>query len=436
MKKIMTVVLCSLVTLGASAQKTNVEAAKKLAGKTDKIEEARSLIKQALENPETAGLADTYYIAGKIEWDAYDKNELNRAMNVGEVDPLEMADQLINGYKYFVQVFPLDTFTNKKGEPKPKYTKELKGKISGKFDDFYTAGANYLSNPTLYPKAYEAFMIYGDMPDMEIMADRKLEVKDPQRSRANAYYYAGRAAYSAEQMDNAIGAFEKARKNGYESESPNEDPALYEIATWQYIQQNDSTRVKEGNEKILDIARAGYQKYGISQPFYVNNVVNSLIQTDKNQEAINFINDAIASNPEESTLLSLRGFINDRMGNEEAAEADYRMAADMPNADHDTYINAISVLYRLGRQKMNDVELGDPDYHNKRKAIKDNYFQVAKKYAQADIDLQNQIISKNEQEAQAEGADKRFLEAGINNAKNNIATIEGVIEDIDYQLNL
>ena len=55
-----------------SAQKTAVDQAKSLAGKTDKLEDARALIKGAMQDPTTKEDAATYYVAGKIEFDAFD----------------------------------------------------------------------------------------------------------------------------------------------------------------------------------------------------------------------------------------------------------------------------------------------------------------------------------------------------------------------------
>lgn len=53
MKKILTFALCLAAAGSISAQKQVVDQANKLAGKNDKITEARDLIKQAAANPET-----------------------------------------------------------------------------------------------------------------------------------------------------------------------------------------------------------------------------------------------------------------------------------------------------------------------------------------------------------------------------------------------
>lgn len=52
MKKFLTFALCMAAVGSMSAQKAVVDQAQKLAGKSDKISEARALINQAIANPE------------------------------------------------------------------------------------------------------------------------------------------------------------------------------------------------------------------------------------------------------------------------------------------------------------------------------------------------------------------------------------------------
>ena len=67
-KKVMSIVLAALMTSGfAMAQKANVKGAEKIADKKGDYNEARALIKAALENEETKGDPKTMYIAGYVE---------------------------------------------------------------------------------------------------------------------------------------------------------------------------------------------------------------------------------------------------------------------------------------------------------------------------------------------------------------------------------
>lgn len=364
----------ALITAGA--QKANVDQAKKLSGKVDKIEEARSLIKEALQNDETKDDVLTYYTAGKIEWDAYDKNAAKAMINPESVNQVEMGKELLNGYNYFIKVFPLDQVPNEKGEIKPKYTKELQKKIGEKNVNFWEAGAVFYGEKMYYPEAYDAFMIYGDLPDLELLGKSAPVV--PDTMRATAYFNAGISAWSANQVDKAAIAFQKARENNYTQP----EACIYEIACWQFIEQNDSTRENEAKDKIFAAAKGGYDKFGMAQPVFLNNMVNSMINSDRQQDAIQLVNDAIAANPDKASLYGLRAFISDRMGNEDASEADYRKAAEMDDIDYETMRNAVTKILRIGQEKWNEIELGDPEIRAKKDNIRTNYFQVAKKYAE------------------------------------------------------
>lgn len=382
MRKLLVMTLCGLAAVGANAQKATVDAAKKLAGKTDKIEEARALIQDALQNPETANEATTYYVAGKIEWDAYDKNRQAQAINPDKVNTQDMGNELLNGYNYFVQVFPLDQVPNEKGEVKPKYIKELQKKIAEKDNDFFEAGANFFNDKLYYPQAYNAFMIYGDMPAMEILGPQAPVVADT--IRATAYFNAGLAAWSANEVDEAAKAFMKACENNYTQP----DAYIYEIACWQNIEQNDSSRLDDAKVNILKAAKAGYDKFGMQQPVFLNNMVNSMLNSNQEAEALNIVNNAMSDNPDTPALYGLRGFVYERLGNDDAAEADYRAAAEMPEVDFDTLRNAIRKIFRNGQEKWNDIELGDTESREKKHALKENYFNVAKKYAEKAAQLQ------------------------------------------------
>lgn len=397
MKNFIILTLCGVAALSAGAQLTNVEAAKKLAGKTDKIEEARTIIQEAIANPETATSPMTYYIAGKIEWDAFDKNAAKQQTNPDGVNPIDMSNQLLNGYDYYMMVFPLE-----QNEAKPKYTKELQKKISEKTNKFWDAGANFFNAGKYYPEAYNAFMIFGNMPDLEVLGNQA--PKDiPDTLRAIAFHNAGLAAWSANKVDEAAIAFGKARENNYS----HPEAYIYELACWQNIEQTDSTRAKEAVNNIFRVARAGYEKFGMEPSVFFTNMVNTMVHEKEETEALNTINDAISKYPQNPALYGLRAFVYDYMDDEPNAEADYRKAACMDGVDYETLRNAVSKILRIGREKWNNIELGDPEIKQKKEFVRTNYFQVAKDWAE-----------------KAQGMAK------------DPSDMDSIIESIDYQLSL
>lgn len=401
MKKLFTLALCGMAIATVGAQKANVDQAKKLSGKPDKIEEARSLIKEAIANPETSGDALTYYTAGKIEWDSYDKNAAKQMVNPDAVNPVEMSNELLNGYNYFLQVFPLDQVPNEKGEVKPKYTKELQKKIAEKHNNFWEAGGNFYNEKMYYPQAYDAFMIYGDMPTLEVLGSHKPVTVDT--LLAVAYFNAGISAWSANELDKAAVAFRKSRENNYTQP----EACIYEIACWQNIEKNDASRENEVMAAIFDAAQAGYNQFGFAQPVFLNNIVNCMINTGKEDQAMAFVTDAINTYPDQASLYGLRAFIYDRTGNDAASEADYVKAASMPGVDYETLRLAARKLLRSGQTKWNEIDLGDPDILAKKQAVRDTYFVPAKAIAE-----QAKTIAEDTSE------------------------MDSVLEDIDYLMTL
>lgn len=398
MNRFITIALCLAAVGTAGAQKANVDQANKLAGKPNELNNARNLIKQAMENPETANDARTYFVAGKIEFDAFDKATTAKMINPDDptAKPAVMADELMNGYKYFLKALPLDSVPNEKGQVKPKYSKDILNKITGHANDFFTAGANYFNEKMYYPQAYEAFMVYGDLPASGMMG--KASALIPQEQIGTAYFNAGLSAYSGNDVEKSAEAFKKARNAGYDQK----EAYIYEIACWQTIAQKDEARTKEAQDHIMDVAKAGNDKFGIEEPIFINNMINSLVVDNKIDEALNQLNSVIAANPDNANLLGLRGYVYDRADNDDASEADYRKAADMANVDFETLKNASKKIFRVGTKKWDSIEGTSAEAAQARKDVKANYFDVAKSIAEkaegmnpGDSDLQTLMESIN-----------------------------------------
>lgn len=371
MKKILTLALCIAAVGSVSAQKQVVDQAAKLSGKNDQISQARSLIEQAASNPETQNDARTYYVAGKIEYDAFD-NAFKRQMinpNDPSINLLEMGQELLNAYNQFLKALSLDSVPNAKGEIKPKFSKDIASKINGHFNDYFNAGGTFYNEKKYYPEAYESFMIYGNLPAQSFASK---EVKATPDSVVNtAFFNAGISAYAGNNLEAGANAFKHARLNN----SDNVQNYIYELACWQYLANQDSTKVDQAKQQILEIAKTGHQKFGIAQPIFVNNLINSLVLDEKIDEALAEVTALINENPDNAALYGLRGYVNDRKGDDDASVNDYKKAASFPDVDFETLKNASKKIFKVGTQKWNNIEGATPEQRNE---IKNNYFQFAK----------------------------------------------------------
>lgn len=290
----------------------------------------------------------------------------------------------------------MDSLPNAKGQVKPKFSKDMIGKIGGHANDFFQAGADYFNEKQFYPGAYEAFMIYGDLPKTGLLG-KMAELIDPTQI-STAYFNAGLSAYQGNAVEESAGAFKKARLAGYDQP----ECYIYEIACWQNIAQKDEARMSEAQAKIYDVAKAGHEKFGLAQPIFINNMVNSIVTDGKIEDALALLNEVIAANPDNANLYGLRGYVNDRAEKDVESEADYRKAASLPDVDFDTLKNASKKIFRVGTTKWNELEGSSPEVMAARQDIKTNYFETAKKIAEkadgmqpGDSDLQNVLESIN-----------------------------------------
>ena len=139
--------------------------------------------------------------------------------------------------------------------------------------------------------------------------------------------------------------------------------------------------MKEAQGHIMEAAEAGHAKFGIEQPVFINNVINSLVVDGKNDEALATLNTVISENPDKASLYGLRGFVYDRAEKDDLSEADYRKAASFDDVDFETLVNASKKVFRVGTKKWDDIEGNSDEAKAARANVKTNYFDVAKQYA-------------------------------------------------------
>ena len=199
----------------------------------------------------------------------------------------------------------------------------------------------------------------------------------PEEQIATSYFNAGLAAYQGNAVEESANAFKKARQAGYDKD----EAYIYEIACWQNLAQKDEARAAESQQKIMEVAQAGYDKFGMEQPIFFNNIVNSLVLDGKTQEALSKLDAAISANPDNAGLYGLRGYVYDRAEDDEKSEADYRKAASIPNVDFETLKNASKKIFRIGTTKWDKIEGNSDEAKAARQNVKANYFDVSKKIA-------------------------------------------------------
>ena len=130
MKRVLLTVALCVAASASFAQKKVVSEAQSIAkGSNADFGEARTLIKGALENPETKDDAKTWYVAGFIEDQQFNAERAKQILGQQPNEPV-MYEALYGILPYFQKAYELDQLPNEKGKVKPKYTKDIKSILS------------------------------------------------------------------------------------------------------------------------------------------------------------------------------------------------------------------------------------------------------------------------------------------------------------------
>ena len=207
MKRILFTVALCLVASASFAQKKAVKEAQSIVkGTAPNFDEARTLIKGAMENPETKDMAETWYAAGFIE-DQQFSNERTKQILGQQPNEQVMYSALGSTLPYFLKSYELDQLPNEKGKVKPKFTKKIKDILSTNHVYYINGGAYYFDQKD-YQKAYDFFQQYLQISDLPMFQGEKVAERDSNFMTVQFY-----AAVAATQLNNrplAIAALERA----------------------------------------------------------------------------------------------------------------------------------------------------------------------------------------------------------------------------------
>lgn len=289
---LLTVALCVAASSASFAQKKAVKEAQGIA-KGDKADftEARSLIKGALENPETKDDAQTWYVAGFIEDQQFSAERTKQILGQQPNEPV-MYDALIAILPYFKKAYELDQLPNEKGKIKPKYSKDIKSILSADHVYYFNGGAYYFDQKD-YKKAYDFFNQYLEISELPMFEGTQTAEKDS--TFMTVQFYAAVAATQLGDSPTAIKALERAKDTDFRQND------IYQYLAYEYQQAKDTVNF----EKVLEEGMAKFP----NEEYYLMNLINNYIYSGRNEKAIEYLNTAIAKDPNNSQLYHVMGMV-------------------------------------------------------------------------------------------------------------------------------
>ncbi|KKB50641.1 MAG: tetratricopeptide repeat protein [Parabacteroides gordonii] len=289
---LLTVALCVAASSASFAQKKAVKEAQGIA-KGDKADftEARALIKGALENPETKDDAQTWYVAGFIEDQQFSAERTKQILGQQPNEPV-MYDALIAILPYFKKAYELDQLPNEKGKIKPKYSKDIKSILSADHVYYFNGGAYYFDQKD-YKKAYDFFNQYLEISELPMFEGTQTAEKDS--TFMTVQFYAAVAATQLGDSPTAIKALSRAKDTDFRQND------IYQYLAYEYQQAKDTVNF----EKVLEEGMAKFP----NEEYYLMNLINNYIYSGRNEKAIEYLNTAIAKDPNNSQLYHVMGMV-------------------------------------------------------------------------------------------------------------------------------
>ncbi len=354
-------VAMALISVGCFAQKANVKKAKSLLqAETPDYNAARQLMEEALVNPETAELADTWFQAAMIGYSQNEKMNIEAMMGQA-VDQNVQGEAIMESYEYFVKAGQIASATilDKKGKEvmaDPKTYKMIAPKLMSYYDaqDFIKYGI-YLNEQKNYPEAYKAFMIHLGIQELPMMQDEKLQAKMPKDTIYEQYrYYAAIFAIQAEMHDEAIAILEDMKNGEYEPTLVNQ--FLYQ----EYVALNDTVNYV----RVLQDAVVRFPK----EPWFLQNLINHYIFSGQTDQALVYLTEAIEREPNVGQYRLIKGNILANENRYEEAAIEYEKALEVEPTLADAKAGQGRIYYNQA-VKMNEDAAYISDAKEYKKAL-------------------------------------------------------------------
>lgn len=224
---------------------------------------------------------------------------------------LTMAQKLVSAYDKYMKALPLDQLPDpKNGKVKPKYTGKIWSQLQGHVYDFNSSALDFW-NAKDFDGAYNSWQIFFDLVENPEVGPK---IKMPNDTvLSEVAYNQGIAAWQADNLPNAVKAFRKAVNLGYDKKAVFE----YGMAVAANAKDNDA---------LLEFAEKGNHLFGGEDPQFINQIINYYLNTEKYDEALDFLGNAIAENPNQAQYYALKGIILDNKGDRPAAMVEYEKA--------------------------------------------------------------------------------------------------------------
>ena len=326
MKKLFLVMALALAVVATGfAQKANVNKAKNKAFPvegTPDYQGAKSDIDAALVNDETKDLANTWFVAATI-YEAAAKTES---------DLIVAGEDALKAYEYYLKANELDQLPDAKGKVKPKLTKKITAGISNIYRYYLLVNYGVEKQKTQeWAKAYNALITHVSIPDLPFMVVNELPIIKKDTAYYEIKYFAAQFAWANEDSEKAISILEEIKDKDYNNN------AVYQMLSQYYIDSKDTAN-------YVAVLEKGLVKF--PQEFYfLGNLINYYVFGGQPQKATELLDKAIANDPNNAQLYSVRGSMLEVLEDIDGAMANFDKAIELKPDFKDAWLGKARLIY-------------------------------------------------------------------------------------------
>ena len=340
MKKLFLSMAFVLVAGGAFAQMDAVKNATKAANKGD-FATATSLIEQALNNPETANLADTWYAAGQVQQKISAK-QLENQVKRQNFDEAAMQAAALQMVKYFLKA---DELPDAKGKMNA-FTSKMASAIKADKGNLINGGIAMFNSQEegSDAKALDFFGAYVDLASAPMFAKENLAVADT--LMPTIAYYASLAGLRAENFP----AVEKYAPMAQADKENGQNATEFLI---------EALKKQNKTDQMLSVLKDAINKFPTNQAFFAN-MIDYYSSNEKYDEAQAFADEQIAKDPDNFFYYYVKGYLYSLTKNDDKAIEQYEKAI----AKNGEYAQAYSELgraYVLKAQDFSETASSNPN---------------------------------------------------------------------------
>lgn len=358
MKKVLFTMAMLVAASGAFAQQSVIKEAKKLM--KGSFGAAETTLAPALTNPETKDLAETWDVAGNIQKNWMD-NEYKKSLLNQPYDEEQMYTSALKMVQYFTKCDELAQKPDAKGKINNKFRNANAKAILENRDKLINGGIYYLKkiegaeDKVNGNKAIQLLGGFVDLASNPMFTAENLQQTDPNFGLAS--FYAAASAQMIEDWEN-MGKYAKFAVNDSE----------YGLQAMQLVAE--SYRQQGKMDDFFNVLKEGVQKFP-EEKWFFGSAVNYYTNKDDFDGALNYVNEAIAGDPNNSYKYYIKGFVYQLMKkNDDAIDAFKKsIELDPENADSWSKLGQTYVIKAQDLSETATIDMDSPQYAKDQQAI-------------------------------------------------------------------